>query len=59
VLSVLRDVAAEQGRAVVLITHDPSIAQAGTRLVRMRDGRIEPAGGSNLDPLFAEAGPMH
>jgi putative ABC transport system ATP-binding protein len=59
VLSVLRDVAAEQGRAVVLITHDPSIAQTATRLVRMRDGRIEPAGGSFGDPLFAEAGPMH
>ena len=43
VLSVLRDVAAEQGRAVVLITHDPSIAQSASRLVRMRDGRIEPA----------------
>ena len=42
VLSVLRDVAAEQGRAVILITHDPSIAQSATRLVRMRDGRIEP-----------------
>jgi putative ABC transport system ATP-binding protein len=59
VLSLLRDVAAEQGRAVVLITHDPSIAQSATRLVRMRDGRIEPAGGWHSDPLFAEAGPMH
>jgi putative ABC transport system ATP-binding protein len=44
VLSVLRDVAAEQGRAVILITHDPSIAQSATRLVRMEDGRIEPIG---------------
>ena len=42
VLSVLRDVVAEQGRAVILITHDPSIAQSATRQVRMRDGRIEP-----------------
>ena len=42
VLSVLRDVAAEQGRAVVLITHDPSVAQSASRLVQMRDGRIEP-----------------
>jgi putative ABC transport system ATP-binding protein len=58
VLSVLRDVAAEQGRAVVLITHDPSIAQSATRLVRMRDGRIEPSGRFG-DPLFAEAGPIH
>jgi ABC-type lipoprotein export system ATPase subunit len=56
-VSVLRDVAAEQGRAVVLITHDPSIARSATRLVRMRDGRIEPAAQLG-NPLFAEAGPM-
>ena len=48
VLSVLRDVAAEQGRAVVLITHDPSIAQSASRLVRMRT-----AGSSRARPLPA------
>ena len=48
-------VAAEHGHTVVLITHDPSIAARASRLVRMRDGRIEPA---PFDPpLFAEAGP--
>ena len=57
VMSVLRDVAAEQGRAVVLITHDPSIAQSATRLVRMSDGRIDEAPRFG-NPMFAEAGPM-
>ena len=53
VLSVLGDVAAEQGRAVVLITHDPSVAESASRLVRMRDGRIEPAADFG-EPLFAD-----
>ena len=57
VLSVLRDVAAEQGRAVVLITHDPSVARSATRLVRMRDGRID-HGAQFGNPPFVEAGPM-
>ncbi len=55
VLAVLRELAAEQGRAVVLITHDPSIALSATRLVRMRDGRIEEPGRSVGGPLLAEA----
>jgi putative ABC transport system ATP-binding protein len=54
VLSVLRDVAAEQGRAVILITHDPSIAQSASRLVRMQDGRIVPSAGDYGGPVFAE-----
>ena len=55
VLSLLGDVAAEQGRAVVLITHDPSVAESASRLVRMRDGRIEPAADFG-EPLFADVG---
>jgi putative ABC transport system ATP-binding protein len=43
VLELLRQVAAEQGRAVILITHDQSIAAGASRVVRMRDGRIEEA----------------
>ena len=54
VLSVLRDVAAEQGRAVILITHDPSVAESASRLVRMQDGRIVPAGDLG-GPVFAGA----
>lgn len=30
----------EQGRTIVLITHDPMIAQQATRIVRFRDGRL-------------------
>ena len=55
VLAVLRELAAEQGRAVVLITHDPSVARSASRLVRMRDGRIERPGEAFGEPLVAEA----
>ena len=54
VLAMLRELAAEQGRAVVLITHDPSIARSASRLVRMRDGRIERTD-TAFGALFAEA----
>jgi ABC-type lipoprotein export system ATPase subunit len=56
VLALLRRVADEQGRAVVLITHDQSIAADATRVVRMRDGRIEATAGASLPPLFARSG---
>jgi putative ABC transport system ATP-binding protein len=29
------------GQTIVLVTHDPSVAAAAGRVVRMRDGRIE------------------
>ena len=39
IMSLLHDLNAD-GLTVVLITHDPSIAGAARRLVRLRDGRI-------------------
>jgi putative ABC transport system ATP-binding protein len=29
------------GQAILLVTHDHDVAEAGDRIVRMRDGRIE------------------
>jgi putative ABC transport system ATP-binding protein len=40
ILSLLRRLSAEQQLTVVLITHDPAIAAAAPRLLRMRDGRL-------------------
>ncbi len=40
VLDLLRGVASQDGRAVVLVTHDASVADAAPRRVRMRDGLI-------------------
>ena len=44
VLEVLRDVQREHGVTLVLVTHDPSIAQTAERIVTMLDGRIENEG---------------
>jgi putative ABC transport system ATP-binding protein len=42
VLGLLRDIH-EQGRTVVLVTHDPEIARAADRTVHVRDGRVHEA----------------
>ena len=40
ILALLQRLSAEQQLTVVLITHDPAIASAASRLLRMRDGRL-------------------
>ncbi len=39
VIDLLRGLWEDDGLTVVLVTHDPSIADSGWRLVRMSDGR--------------------
>lgn len=39
VLAVLRDLN-EQGRTIIIITHDPEVAPVANRTVHMRDGRL-------------------
>jgi putative ABC transport system ATP-binding protein len=41
VLELLRRLAREQGHTLVMVTHDPKAATYGTRLIRIRDGRVE------------------
>jgi putative ABC transport system ATP-binding protein len=38
------------GQTIILVTHDPAVAEAADRVVRMRDGRI-------VDPTDGAAGP--
>ncbi len=40
IVALLTRLSADEGLSVILITHDPSIAEAAGRVVRMRDGRI-------------------
>jgi putative ABC transport system ATP-binding protein len=40
IVELLRRLSEDEGLSVVLITHDPSIAEAAQRVVRMRDGRV-------------------
>jgi lipoprotein-releasing system ATP-binding protein len=41
VVAIFRQLAHEQGRAVVCVTHDPSVAAAADIRIHMLDGRIE------------------
>ncbi len=40
VMELFRDLAHRQGRAVLIVTHDPRIQRYGDRVVRIEDGRI-------------------
>ena len=41
ILSLLRDMALQTGKTIVMVTHDPKAASYGNRLLRMRDGVLE------------------
>jgi putative ABC transport system ATP-binding protein len=43
IVDLLVDLVEDRGLTVVLITHDPTIADRAPRVVRMADGRISPA----------------
>lgn len=45
VIELLRDLAHEHSRSVVIVTHDPRIFSYADRIVRIEDGRIVEAGG--------------
>jgi putative ABC transport system ATP-binding protein len=53
VLDLLRDVNREEGRTIVMVTHDPGAAARTDRIVFMRDGRFagETPGGSTAAVL--------
>jgi putative ABC transport system ATP-binding protein len=40
IVSLLRDLAVDQDRAVVIVTHDSRVADAAHRVVRLEDGRV-------------------
>jgi putative ABC transport system ATP-binding protein len=42
VTQLLRAIAHQQGKAVVVVTHDPRVSQIADRVVTIEDGRIRP-----------------
>ena len=44
VMQMMRDLAHQRGRAVVVVTHDSRVLEFGDRIVRMEDGRIISSG---------------
>jgi putative ABC transport system ATP-binding protein len=40
VLELLQDVRAREGLTIVMVTHDPDVAEHADRIVRMLDGRV-------------------
>ena len=44
VVELLQRLVADRQQTVILVTHDPAVAAAAGRVVRMRDGRIESDG---------------
>ncbi|MEE8347755.1 MAG: ABC transporter ATP-binding protein [Dehalococcoidia bacterium] len=45
VVHLLRDIAKEQGRTVIIVSHDERIQEMADRVLRMEDGRFKEAGG--------------
>ncbi len=41
IMALLQRLNAEDGQTIVLVTHDPAIGAAATRLIRMRDGQLQ------------------
>jgi putative ABC transport system ATP-binding protein len=58
IAELLRQVAEEWGRAVVMVTHDPRIASHARRIIFMRDGRIVDDVRLDGDPVVAARAAM-
>ncbi|KPK48045.1 MAG: hypothetical protein AMJ77_01040 [Dehalococcoidia bacterium SM23_28_2] len=52
ILALLQKLTGEQGKTCVLVTHNTAIAGLGTRVVRLRDGRVQ-SDEANASPLAA------
>jgi putative ABC transport system ATP-binding protein len=52
ILSLLQELTSEQGKTCVLVTHNTAIAAVGTRVIRLRDGRVH-SDEANTSPLPA------
>jgi putative ABC transport system ATP-binding protein len=56
ILELFRRLHDDSGQTILLITHDQPVADAASRLVRMRDGRVVDAGVTESAPPMMAAG---
>ena len=40
IVSILAGLAREKGRCVIVVTHDPAVAQQADQVLRMQDGQL-------------------
>ena len=45
ILALLKDLSVNDGKTVILVTHDPEAAEIANRIVKLRDGCVESVGG--------------
>jgi len=55
VLAMFQKLNREEGITIILVTHDPEVAEHAGRTIRIRDGRIE-SGAFAAEPALAETG---
>lgn len=48
-MNLLRSLCTKQGVAALIVTHDPKVLPYADRVLRMQDGRVEAAGGKELE----------
>ena len=41
ILALLRELCTQDGKTVILVTHDPEAAEISDRIIRLRDGRVD------------------
>jgi putative ABC transport system ATP-binding protein len=53
ILKLLKDMSVQEGKTIIIITHNAEIAKTADRVIRMKDGRIEEVF-ENSDPISPE-----
>ena len=59
IMEMLRSLARERGRAVVIVTHDPRVLEFADRIIHMEDGKITEASTNPLELSVAGAAASH